>query len=98
MKGYGPIPNPDMLLSAVAKYLDSIVVKDAGLGDILLLRFERDPHHFAIISNLEPLQVIHAYADVRRVCETPLDGYWRQKIKWRNLILSAWRFREMAFD
>ncbi len=96
MKGYGPVPNPGMLLAAVAKYLIPIPdVADAGLGDILLLRFDREPHHFAIISSVAPLRVIHAYASARKVCETPIDGYWRQRVKWRDLIMSAWRYREL---
>lgn len=96
VKGYGPVPNPSMLLAGVAKYLDPITVPDAGLGDVLLLRFVQEPHHFAIISSIDPMRVVHAYVAARKVCETPIDGYWRQGVTWRSLIVSAWRYKEVG--
>lgn len=96
-KGYGPDPNQRMLEVAIVKYLDPISISAAGIADLLLMRFEREPHHFALISRLNPMYVIHAYASSpHEVCETPVSGYWRQRTKWRDLIVSAWRFREVT--
>jgi NlpC/P60 family putative phage cell wall peptidase len=95
VKGYGATPDPVMLMAAVEKYLTPIATPDAGLGDILILRWETEPHHFAIISNLDPRRVIHAYAAVRKCCETPINGEWRKGIPWSSLIVSVWRYREL---
>ena len=94
IKGYGRDPDPRMLLPACHRHL--VPTDEPGLGDILLLRWHREPHHFAIIVQADPLRIVHAYASARKVCETPVDGYWRAGVRWRDLILSGWRYRELA--
>lgn len=92
-KGYGRQPQAAALIDGCRRYLDPIQIAQAALGDVLVLRFEREPQHFAIISQLSPMMVIHAYAAARKVTEMGIDGDWRQGISWRSLIVSAWRFR-----
>lgn len=92
-KGYGRVPDPRMLMASCLKYLDPIPKERAGVGDILVLRFDREPQHFAILSSLQPRQVIHAYAAARKVCENGIDGEWRTGKTWRSLIVAAFRYR-----
>ena len=91
LKGYGRSPDPRLLMAGCHRYLEPIAIAAAEAGDILVLRFERDPQHFAILS--EPARMIHAYATARKVCETGIDGNWRWGKCWRSMIVSAWRFR-----
>ena len=93
VKGYGRVPDAHVLLGACRKYLDPIPIAQAAVGDVLVLRFENDPQHFAIISNLSPMRIIHAYAVARKVCENGIDGEWRAGVPWRSLIVGCWRFR-----
>jgi len=86
-KGYGREPDPQMLLRACGQFLNRIALAQAGLGDILLLKFAREPQHFAIVSSLAPLRIIHTYALARRVTENSVDAVWRERI------VGAFRYR-----
>ena len=49
----------------------------------LLMRFEREPMHFAIISAGaagNPTRMIHGYAQARKVVENGIDALWRSRI------------------
>jgi NlpC/P60 family putative phage cell wall peptidase len=86
-RGYGRAPDPKVLLTACDAYLDPIPVDAVALGDILVMRFEKDPQHFAIVSRLDPLYIIHAHAQARKVVEHRVDDTWRARI------VRAYRFR-----
>ncbi len=93
VKGYGGTPDGRMLLEACRKYLDPVSTALAGIGDVLVFRWATDPAHFAIISSLEPMRIIHAFSSARKVAENQIDGEWRKGTTWRSLIVGAWRFR-----
>lgn len=88
--GYGRLPVPTKLLEACNVYLDRIEVNRAGLGDVLLMTFMREPMHFGIISDTEPFYMIHSYATAGHVVEHILDEKWRQRV------LYAFRLRGVA--
>jgi hypothetical protein len=69
MHNYSPQPDPRLLLAACDKYLDRIAVSEAGLADILIMAFAGEPMHFALISRVAPMYVIHAYAQIGKVTE-----------------------------
>lgn len=56
-------------------------------ADILLMAFEREPSHLALITDKG---IIHAAAMLRRVVEHRLDAVWRSRIR------GAYRFKELA--
>jgi NlpC/P60 family putative phage cell wall peptidase len=86
-RAYGRVPRPDILLSSADQYADQIKVEEAGLGDVLLFRIFKEPQHFAIISSLDPVYIIHAWYSAGRVVENRLDD------KWRGRIIRAYRYR-----
>jgi len=86
--GYGRQPNADMIYKACAEYLDPVSPKGAALpGDILLMRFEAEPQHFAILSALDPPYMLHALAQARRVVEHRMDETWQARV------VCAYRYR-----
>ncbi len=89
IRGYGKDPVPHLLLAACARYLDPVDVRAARMGDIFLMRF-KEPRHFAMLTCRAPEQIIHAYAQMRKVTETGLDAVWRGRI------VSAWRYRGVS--
>ena len=93
VKGYGRSPDSAVLMAACRRYLDPINKAVADLGDILVLRFDAEPQHFAILSERWPRRIIHGYAAARKVAEMSIDGEWRIGVPWHSLIVSAWRFR-----
>jgi cell wall-associated NlpC family hydrolase len=84
---YSRPPNPKLLLRGCAEFLDRIEVEDARPADILLMEFDGEPMHVAMISALEPMYVVHALSRLGRVAEHRLDDSWRAKIT------HAYRFR-----
>jgi len=89
-KQYGRIPIAEVLYDGCERYLRRIQLKEVQLGDVVVMAFQGDhPQHFAILSSLEPMRIIHAYAQLRGVRETSADI---PKAK----ILRAYRFRGVA--
>jgi NlpC/P60 family putative phage cell wall peptidase len=75
-RGYTRTPNPAMLRRALATYWDAT---DAPLpGDVMLMRFEKEPQHFGILSERD--YMIHALAQARKVTEHRIDETWKTRI------------------
>lgn len=75
--GYGRTPDPTLLLEACDAYMDP---GTGDLGDVLVMRFEKEPQHFAFVSCLSPRRMIHAYAQARKVAENGIDQLWQSRI------------------
>lgn len=88
-RAYGRKPDVEALRAGCEAYLEQIPVDSAGLGDILLMRYEpdSDPRHFTIISALDPMYIIHAFATARKVVENRVDRAWHDRI------VGAYRYR-----
>lgn len=86
-RNYARQPDIRLLLKLCDEYLDPIAIVDVALGDILLMRFANAPQHFAIVSGLDPMRIVHAYTTVGRVVETGLGGGWDKRI------VRAYRYR-----
>ena len=89
LHNYGRQPDPKVLIAACDRYLDRIAIATATLADILVMRFKVDPQHFALISQVNPMYLIHAYAQVRRVVENGV------KVSGATIVC-AYRFRGIA--
>lgn len=92
-RGYGRLPLPAKLLEACDQYLDRVRIADVAPGDILVFVVSRkdtdprEPMHFAIVSGVDPLTIIHGWAMAGKVVENRVDE------KWRRRILRAYRYR-----
>lgn len=82
--GYGRVPDGVMLRAELDKHMDRTDTQ--RLGDVLLMRFEQQPQHLAIVTDIG---IIHAHAMMRRVVEHGLDEVWASRIvgayTWRGL-------------
>ncbi len=67
--------------------MDRIPVSEVNLGDVLIIKFAVEPMHFAIVTALNPMYVIHALSTVGKVVEHRFDQVWT------NRIVRAYRFR-----
>lgn len=86
-KGYSRPPNPRLLLAACEDYLDRVPIEEALPGDIPICRIGSDPQHFAIITSLDPIYIVHAYQQVGRVVENRVDERMQQ------LVVRMYRYR-----
>lgn len=87
-RGYSRLPNVEKLKAGAGKYMDTIAIADAGVGDILLMSFFEQPMHFAIICQTKPRPImVHAYSIVGCVCANGIDD------KWQRRTVGAYRYR-----
>jgi cell wall-associated NlpC family hydrolase len=84
--GYARTPAPGLLEAGLAGQvcLYRVPLVNMQPGDVLLMRFSREPQHLAVFTGEG---IIHAYQAIGRCVEHRLDD------KWRKRIVSAWRFR-----
>jgi cell wall-associated NlpC family hydrolase len=89
IQGYSRLPIRGLLQAALIDQpsLDRVETSAMAPGDILLMRFGRDPQHLAIYTGQT---IIHSYASVGMVCEHDLDDEWRRRI------VAVYRFRGLA--
>lgn len=90
---YGRDPNSE-LLRECKKFMNCITWTEVGLADVLMMKtlYSRgEPKHFAVVSNLNPMYIIHAWAPgIDRVIENRVDE------KWRSRVLACYRFKSVT--
>lgn len=76
---YPRTPGGGRLESALDRQTDIVRVDPNNLqdGDILLMRFGREPQHIAIVAGEN---IIHSYERVGRVVEHGLNAEWQSRI------------------
>jgi NlpC/P60 family putative phage cell wall peptidase len=80
LRGYGRHPNAVLLYRACDKFMVRIPKSEAGLGDVLVMRFETDPQHFGIITSVDPVNMMHAHTPRRMVVEHGLRADWPARV------------------
>lgn len=81
---YSRQPDPVRMRALLAEHLEPIAIAKAQIGDVLLMRFDIEPQHVAIVTDIG---IIHAYAQARRVVEHRVDDQWQSRI------VGAYQFR-----
>ncbi len=82
--GYGRAPEPKRMIRALDRFMD----RRGGVpqsGDVLLMRFDRDPQHLAILT--DEGTIVHALSSAGRVVEHRLSPGWRARI------VAAWGYK-----
>jgi cell wall-associated NlpC family hydrolase len=91
---YAEQPDPKMLLRLTNEFLLPVCTEYDALmpADIVLMRFESDPMHFALVTSLTPFLVVHALSRLGRVAEHHIDRAWQQRIMriYRYRGLTQW--------
>lgn len=76
--GYGRQPAHGTLQRVCESFMRPV---DQPLpGDVVLMRFAREPQHVAIVGDHGGLSLIHGYEAIGAVCEHALDDKWRRRI------------------
>lgn len=80
--GYSRIPSNAMLERICHRFMRPIEIDAAREGDILLMRFEKEPQHVAILAPYlhGGLSVIHAYSRAGKVVEHRFSSMWRARV------------------
>jgi cell wall-associated NlpC family hydrolase len=72
---YSRQPDPVRMRALLAEHMTPVTNRQ--IGDVLLMRFEKEPQHVAIVTDIG---IIHAYAQVRRVVEHRFDSVWQSRV------------------
>ncbi len=80
--GYKRIPDGVTLMTQCHAHMTRIDAASIDVGDVLLMRFNGNPQHLAIVGDYAHggLSIIHAYALSRAVVEHALSDQWRQHV------------------
>lgn len=85
MKVYGRQPKDDSLRQFLIRNLGNpIPLNSMQPGDVALIKFNRDPHHVALIGDYKvdknSFTLIHSFGLVGKVVEHRLNDEWLKKI------------------
>jgi cell wall-associated NlpC family hydrolase len=81
---------PSLLLQqALREQMIKVSKDELRVADVLLMKYE-EPQHLALVTCVEPLTIIHAFAQAKKVLEQEVDPYM-----WKRVV-SAYRFKEFA--
>jgi cell wall-associated NlpC family hydrolase len=84
--GYGRTPHKGLLQSVLDAQPCLARVRVRQPGDILLMKWNKEPMHVAICAGAT---VIHSYQAVGKVCEHALDDEWIRRI------VAVYRFKDV---
>jgi len=78
-------PTRGYMLARAKEDLDVIDRRDVLPGDLLLFRFDGDPAHLAIVTQLQPLMIIHSDSNERpkKVRLTTMPAGWIPTMAFR---------------
>jgi cell wall-associated NlpC family hydrolase len=79
---YGREPYRNGLEAAMVRALGEPVARHPAAGDVLLIRFDREPHHIGIAADYPHggLSLLHAHGMAGCVVEHRLNKTWRDRI------------------
>lgn len=79
---YGRLPTGRELATHCGAHMRKVAKPEMQIGDVVLMKFEGEPQHLAILGNYHEggLSIIHAYSLARKVVETRLDDLWSSRI------------------
>jgi NlpC/P60 family putative phage cell wall peptidase len=81
-QGYARMPANGMLERICRSFMSVKPLAEMEPGDVLVMRFEREPHHLAIVADHPAggFSIIHALAKPGEVVEHGLDFKWRARV------------------
>ncbi len=77
VSGYSRVPHSGFLADECERMMQRIATVERKPGDVVLLRFKREPQHLALITDRG---FVHAYAGSGRVIETAMPPAWVNRI------------------
>jgi cell wall-associated NlpC family hydrolase len=80
VQGYASTPSQGLFMKALLEHCNPIAQADVLPGDLMMFAFKSEPQHIAIVSGINPVMMLHAYAAVRGVVEHHLDTTWQNRL------------------
>lgn len=80
-KGYSRYPINGVLMRIILEQVNPISRTEMVPGDFMAFAFRGEPQHLAMVTQLEPLYIIHSYAEAGKVVEHGLGDTWEQRLR-----------------
>lgn len=80
-KSYPDVPNGKDFVHAVEQSCDKINLDIAQIGDLMIFAWTKNPQHIAIISNMNPMRIIHSWSGAGGVVEHGIDKMWMRRFR-----------------
>jgi len=78
--GYDRQPNDTEFRAILDRYTFEIPFQDVLPADMLTFAFLKE-QHIAIVTQVDPICILHAYESVGRCVEQPLDKVWLRRMR-----------------
>ncbi len=79
-RGYGRIPHRGLFSATIDAVTEPVELADVHPGDLMVFAWRDDPQHVAIVSNAQPLRIIHAWQQAGACVENGFDDTWRSRL------------------
>lgn len=79
LANYPEIPDGSFI-KLVEEQSDLVALNEVMAGDIMMFKWLQDPQHIAIVTQTDPIHIVHTWNAVGRVVENGLDEYWRKRL------------------
>lgn len=79
MKLYPRFPINGVFGSMVDKQTSPVGFEDILPGDLMKFQWTNEPQHLAIVISVNPIRIIHAYGEVKRVVISDYDKVWQAR-------------------
>jgi len=78
---YGRIPAEGEFMRAIWEHCNSVQLVAIAPGDLMMFAFRTEPQHVALISQIDPIMLIHSWQDVGKVVENGFDNAWQTRLR-----------------
>jgi cell wall-associated NlpC family hydrolase len=76
MAQYPRFPINEIFSGMIDKQTVAVTVDSIRLGDLLKFKWTVEPQHIAVVTEVNPLRITHAYSQVGAVVTNDLDTHW----------------------
>lgn len=80
-EAYPDVPDSGDFVRCVEENGDRIDLTSVRPGDLMIFAWTRHPQHIAIVTQIDPLQIVHSWSDPGRAVENGFDAYWRRRLR-----------------
>jgi len=80
VNGYDRQPNDMEFRATLDRYTYEIAYHEILPGDLLTFAFIKE-QHIAIVTQIKPTWILHAYESVNKCVEQPMDNVWLRRLR-----------------
>lgn len=80
-ESYATVPDGMEFVQIIESVCNRIPLAVIKPGDLLVFAWTKEPQHIAIVSNVEPMRIVHSWSGAAGVVENDVDDYWKRRLR-----------------